>query len=696
MGQELKGKSILVVDDDPNFLELIRELLEQYGCLVTTVRNTEEATASIAKDLPGLLIVDFHLPIENGLSWIAQIREAGCNTPIVLISASWLDNKTFEIARSLYKVALVLRKPIAPKLFINQLRNLIPAPARSTEAMEKTRASSKNLDAALDRLRSVYLAELPVTWNRLKETIEAASLSKNEPSLYAGALQISHRLRGSAGSLGLNIIGQVAGKIEDSLKAIIASPENDKSRWIQLLECLNEGDRYITEGLFNAMGNDRMNQNPTDATSQISKASGMPLSIDDSCSTISNKVLLLDPSMTENHLESKLCWDGCVEMIAVRNIRSAALNRLAPGSLDAAIISPSNKKELFDLATTIRSAPKTGTLPLALLLDKPADITPPDSIYAGISQASSDRSDEAMELLIKNLLTLSRKRKPIIMNVEDESAISQIIGNSLSDQGMLVHAIDEPIDSMNYIEEIGPDLVLLDAYMNGLSGYDVCRVIRQNERWHWLPIIFLSAADDPESRALAFEAGADDFISKPIVTQELVERVRHHLERPKRRIAHKQRNNWTGLLEPRSFIQQSQSESQRSIALIEIERFYEYSSEYGISATFSSLDVMERLITTRFPSETIRASWGEFGFALAFSSYEPGAVYESLKLLLEEYSQIDQGAKSQCAFKIGFASHSKDGQSLEDLLKAAKQRVLSAHASEANIVGQNSCPILSK
>ncbi|TME97516.1 MAG: response regulator [Chloroflexi bacterium] len=79
------------------------------------------------------------------------------------------------------------------------------------------------------------------------------------------------------------------------------------------------------------------------------------------------------------------------------------------------------------------------------------------------------------------------------------------------------------------IDKETPDLVLLDVQMPGMDGYEVCRRIKAGPRGRLLPVVMLTALDNANDRVLALEAGADDFMSKPVDRIELVARVRSAL-----------------------------------------------------------------------------------------------------------------------------------------------------------------------
>ncbi|MAK91540.1 MAG: response regulator [Oleibacter sp.] len=86
-------------------------------------------------------------------------------------------------------------------------------------------------------------------------------------------------------------------------------------------------------------------------------------------------------------------------------------------------------------------------------------------------------------------------------------------------------------DAINMLSDARPDLILLDISMPGMSGYDVCVNIRKKPETRGIPVIFVSAKDSTEERLQGFEAGADDFLTKPIDGNSLLEKVKFHIQR---------------------------------------------------------------------------------------------------------------------------------------------------------------------
>ena len=122
--------------------------------------------------------------------------------------------------------------------------------------------------------------------------------------------------------------------------------------------------------------------------------------------------------------------------------------------------------------------------------------------------------------------------KPTIIIVDDDPAGRESICGFFISQGYhLLEAADGP-SAIAVAKEHIPDLILLDVMMPGMDGFEVCRVLRQDPVLREIPILMVTALDDRESRLAGIEAGADDFISKPLDRVELRARALHHPPEP--------------------------------------------------------------------------------------------------------------------------------------------------------------------
>ena len=113
-----------------------------------------------------------------------------------------------------------------------------------------------------------------------------------------------------------------------------------------------------------------------------------------------------------------------------------------------------------------------------------------------------------------------------ILVVDDTPANVKLLVDVLTAKGYAVTSAVNGEQALARIAERAPDLVLLDIMMPGLSGYDVCRQIRANPATALLPVVLCTSLDPKQERVNGIEAGADDFIPKPINQQELFARVK--------------------------------------------------------------------------------------------------------------------------------------------------------------------------
>ena len=115
---------------------------------------------------------------------------------------------------------------------------------------------------------------------------------------------------------------------------------------------------------------------------------------------------------------------------------------------------------------------------------------------------------------------------PTILVVDDTPRNVKLLADLLSAKGYGVETATSGPEGLDRIEHTQPDMVLLDVVMPGMSGYEVCRRIRANPKTAMLPIVMVTALDPGEERVKGIEAGADDFLTKPINQAELLARVR--------------------------------------------------------------------------------------------------------------------------------------------------------------------------
>jgi adenylate cyclase len=113
-----------------------------------------------------------------------------------------------------------------------------------------------------------------------------------------------------------------------------------------------------------------------------------------------------------------------------------------------------------------------------------------------------------------------------VLVVDDDADMVAFLAMLLHKEGLRAETASDGESALAKIHASPPDLVLLDVMMPGRSGFDVCRRLKSDEGTALIPVVLVTALEDTQSRVQGIEAGADDFLSKPVKREELVARVK--------------------------------------------------------------------------------------------------------------------------------------------------------------------------
>ncbi|NVD74874.1 diguanylate cyclase [Duganella sp. BJB488] len=181
-----------------------------------------------------------------------------------------------------------------------------------------------------------------------------------------------------------------------------------------------------------------------------------------------------------------------------------------------------------------------------------------------------------------------------ILVVDDAMENIQILHHALRDEHEVLFALDGE-KALELALEQQPDLILLDAVMPGMDGYAVCAALRNSPRLQDIPVIFVTALNQPEDETRALEAGAVDFISKPFNVAVVRARVRSQLTIKRQADAMRElsmTDGLTGVANRRSFNDTLDAEWRRcaraglplSVIMIDVDHFKLYNDHYGHQA----------------------------------------------------------------------------------------------------------------
>lgn len=113
-----------------------------------------------------------------------------------------------------------------------------------------------------------------------------------------------------------------------------------------------------------------------------------------------------------------------------------------------------------------------------------------------------------------------------ILIVDDDETMTSLIKTLLLMEGHEPTSLNDSTKAIEVAGSINPDLITLDLMMPGISGFDLCNLLRQDPRFAKTPILIVSARDDPASKIQAKELGASDYLAKPFNVDDFISKVK--------------------------------------------------------------------------------------------------------------------------------------------------------------------------
>lgn len=126
-------------------------------------------------------------------------------------------------------------------------------------------------------------------------------------------------------------------------------------------------------------------------------------------------------------------------------------------------------------------------------------------------------------------MSIEPKKRDVALVVDDSPETLRLLTDALDSAGMTVMVALDGAAAMRIIDQITPDIVLLDAVMPGIDGFETCRRLKRDAGLANVPVIFMTGLAETEHIVRGLEAGGVDYVTKPIVIEEMLARIRVHL-----------------------------------------------------------------------------------------------------------------------------------------------------------------------
>ena len=675
-------KNILLLDDDSAFCSLVRPVLENQGFTVREARTGSAASHILAtEEKQDLLIVDGLLPDIEGIDWIRQTRAANDFTCIVYCSAYWRDPAFYKELTEKLNVSLVLHKPIITEVFSEQIAGLF---AEQLPNVIEKGTKKTALENTLAQLSARFGSELPLRLDELDRTLHEIKMDPQNEVLIATARTYAHKLRGTAGSYGFAPVSEAMGKVEDALIEL-----GNHSYCNQVQDAWKEIDSAMAEALCCVQGAYKAGE------VMARRVQASPIQ-----SIASARILAVDDDTDLLDLLEKIGQQKLIEIVSCRTA-AEALERATTIRCDGVFLDVllGGEDNSFALARQLRELPGCEDLPIAFMTANAHVYNRIAAAHAGGSlYLTKPLEPDMIEAAVRHLLSVRRQEQPRILVLDDDENTTARVKAILQSENMNVCSLNDPVKILETLHEVNPDLLLLDVLMPGISGFDVCRMLRTTTRWQDLPIVFLTVVTGIETRLVSYQCGGDDYLPKPFVDEELISRVRVKVERDRLLKERADKDAVTGLWLRRPFVEQANSmlAGARQIGfpvtlgLLDLDHFKQINDTKGHLCGDGVLTTFGRLMSRRFRTEDLRGRWGGDEFVAAFHALSKEDAHGAVAKFLEEFSLLpfagEDGSEFTADTSAGLATFPDDGNSVYDLIQVAERRLYAAKNSGLNQV----------
>lgn len=296
-------------------------------------------------------------------------------------------------------------------------------------------------------------------------------------------------------------------------------------------------------------------------------------------------------------------------------------------------------------------------------------------------------------LIVETAARVLRQLDPPVASVllvDDDEVLLAALKVLLEDRRLHVTTLADAGRFWSVLDEVAPDLLILDVEMPQANGIDLARALRNDPRWAALPIMFLTAHHDSETVTRVFAAGADDFIAKPVVGPELVARTLNRLERLHILRSVGSTDGLTGLASARKLtesatvlLRMAERHIQPvSVGVLDLDHFKRINADFGRAAGDRVIRRVGEILLGAFRGEDVVSRWGDDEFLVALygmdtidATHRLAEVLEQLRL--ETFAVPDRG-QFKTTITAGVAQYPDDGANLEALIQAAEAALSTA------------------
>ena len=411
-------------------------------------------------------------------------------------------------------------------------------------------------------------------------------------------------------------------------------------------------------------------------------------------------VLVVDDDTQLIDLLARLMRD---EGLSVRGVttRAAALEAITERLPDGVIVDirlPDGSG--YDVVKHLRGLPQ-GEAPAVLILSMLTGfLDKVEAIHCGADGYFEKPVDwDALMGRLLHLLRKSHPDAPRVLSVEDDPVQAAFLRTVLESAGYEFRVCEDPKRFESDLIGFRPDLVLMDIVLPGLTGYDLVRYLRQDERHATLPVLFLTTEAQVDAQIQAARVGGDDYLLKPVSPALLLTAVAARIERSRFLNTLLERDGLTRLLTHTAFIERAQRavalkrrvpSRSAAWAMIDVDHFKSVNDRHGHPVGDRVLKSLAALLRRRLRQSDVVGRYGGEEFAVLLDDLDEADALRLVNRLREEFAATEHagsdGACFRVTFSAGVAMLGDAGATVAAWRRAADDALYAAKAAGRNVV----------
>jgi diguanylate cyclase (GGDEF)-like protein len=675
---------VLIIDDDGDTRELVQMSLALARMETVSASSGAEGVTKAARERPDAILLDVMMPFMDGPATLRALRAdpRTADIPVLFLTASAMIAEV-ERLESL-EVVGILPKPFDPATLGGKVRTALEQSAASRRAPATPAAAA--LPKTLDDLRNAFVKTSLEKAARAKELVARLEAKPDDDAAREDLMRFFHSLAGIGASHGFVQVTALAkeGELECiALKRAGAKPgPGEIDNWQRLVEALVHEFEMPPPAAH-----------PLEAPApsrEIEQPDAGPSAV----------LLVTADAGVRRQLLPLLEAEGLSvsEAGTLKAARGAlADERALPSAVVVDVDLPDGSGH--ELIGEIRRLSSGDAVAVVVMSPRGGFLDKVEAITSGADGYFEKPVDwKALLRRLQHLLESSRPEPSKILSVEDDPEQAAYVKAILESAGHTVFICSDPAQFDALLRQHQPDLVLMDILLPGVTGYDLVRYLRQDERNATLPVLFLTTEGQLQSRYHTARVGGDDHLVKPVVAPLLLSTVAARIERSRFVRQLLSRDGLTRLLTHTAFIEAAQALHARyqedptrpvGWVMIDVDHFKSVNDRFGHPVGDRVLASLAALLRRRLRQSDRVGRYGGEEFATLTEELPEAEVVRLVERLLAEFGAMEHkaadGQPFHTTFSAGVAMLSP-GMTLDAWKKAADDALYAAKSAGRNRV----------